>query len=92
MKISQSFKQAINNAFVYVVFVSRDADTILKMFESNIHGSNFKFLPPIDNVIVESIDDTHDKLTLIYDDYSVEGVVTWKPSANGINYVFVKYE
>ena len=91
MKISDSFKVAINNTFKHTVFWKRDEETFLKTFNIKVKGSdNMAMLPPIDNVGIEKIDETHDKLTLIYDDYNVDGIVTWR-IVNGHS-VFVNFE
>ena len=35
---------------------------------------------PVPDVKVEKLDDMHDKITLIYNDAQIEGVITWGAS------------
>ena len=93
MRIGDSFKEAINNSFRYSVFWKHDKLTIKNTLNSKArHSDNISFLPYIDRLEVEPIDDTHDKVTIIYDDISFGGVVTWRPSSNGRNFVFLGIE
>lgn len=95
MTIAESFKIAINDTFLHTVFQSRDAKTIFETITKNVHGSNnMRVIPPIPKIEVENIDQTHDKLTLCFDDVKVEGIVTWKVATAPFNgrFVFIKYE
>lgn len=93
MSIAEAFKQAIKNAFFHSVFLKRDKEFILKTLNTKIHGSaNVSIMPPISSIEVERVDDTHDKVTFIYDDYTFVGIITWKPCANGMNFVFINIE
>ena len=38
------------------------------------------------------MDDTHDNIKIIYDDYVLEGVITWRPCSNESCFVFIKFE
>lgn len=93
MSIAEAFKQTIKNAFIHSIFLKRDKEFIIKTLNTKVHGSNnVSIIPPIQKVEVEKIDDTHDKVTFIYDDYTFVGVITWKPCANGMNFVFMNIE
>lgn len=93
MSIAEAFKQAIKNAFIHSVFLKRDKEFILKTLSTKIHGSvNVSIMPPISSIEVERVDDTHDKVTFIYNDYTFVGIITWKPCANGMNFVFINIE
>ena len=93
MTIAEAFKQAIKNAFIHTVFLKRDKEFIIKTFNTKVHGSNnVSVIPYIQNIEVEKIDDTHDKVTFVYDDYTFVGVITWKLCANGMNFVFMDIE
>ena len=93
MKIGESIKKSINNAFIYTVFFKKDEKSILKTLRTKAHGGNLEVIPPIptDGFSIEIIDKTHYKMTITYDDYVVSGVITWKINENG-NSVFMKYE
>lgn len=93
MTIAEAFKQTIKNAFIHSIFLERDKESILKTISTKVHGSaNVSIIPPIQDIEVEKIDDTHDKVTFNYDDYTFVGVITWKPCVNGMNFVFMNFE
>lgn len=93
MSIAEAFKQAIKNAFIHSIFLKRDKESILKTLSTKVHGSaNVSIVPPIPSIEVERVDDTHDKVTFNYDDYTFVGVITWKPCVNGMNFVFMNIE
>ena len=90
-KIGDSFKEAINNAFKFTRFYKRDKQTMLDTLKTKNRGSDtMSILPPIYEIAYEFLDETHDRLVLLYEDYKVDGVVTWVPS-NG-NYRFISFE
>ena len=63
--------------------MQRDAKSVIAALNTSVMNSeNIVLLPKVDNVELTKIDDLHDKLSLSWDDYKTEGVVTWKPSAN----------
>ena len=94
MTIGQSIKIAINAAFVNAIFQGRDADTIRNTLNTKMHGSNNMWIiMPIPDVKVEKLDDMHDKVTLLYEDAQIEGIVTWNASKVMENcFVFIKIE
>ena len=80
--IGKNIKDAINNNFMYNV-MERNAKSVIAALNTGVRDSeNMVVLPKVDNVELTKIDDLHDKLSLSWDDYKTEGVVTWKPSAN----------
>jgi len=80
--IGKNIKDAINNNFMYNV-MQRNAESVTAALNANVRDSvNMIVLPKVDKVELTKIDDLHDKLSLSWDDYKTEGVVTWKPSAN----------
>ena len=89
--IGNNIKVAINNNFMHNV-IGRSADEVRNALNIKVKGSeNMVVLPQIDKVELATIDDLHDKLSLSWDDYKVEGVVTWKPSANKLEKAMVFY-
>ena len=93
MSIAEAFKQAIKDAFMHSIFLKRDKEFIIKTLSAKAYRSNnVSLIPPIQKVEIEKIDDTHDKVTFDYDDYTFVGVITWKPCANGMNFVFMNIE
>lgn len=92
MKIGESIVSSINKGFRNCKFSGRDAESIKNTLNILVHDSNtIHFMPCVPEVKVEKVDDLHDKLSLLYDDYKVEGVVTWRKSQNEKQFVFVNY-
>ena len=80
--IGKNIKDAINNNFMYNV-IQRNTKSVTAALNTNVRDSvNMVVLPKVDNVELTKIDDLHDKLSLSWDDYKTEGVITWKPSTN----------
>ena len=91
MTIGDSFKRAVNIAFEYTIFFKRDEEFIANTLNMKFkHSDSMTILPHIPCIKVETIDETHDKVTLAFDDYQIDGVITWKPIKT--NFVFVKFE
>lgn len=87
--IGNNFKQAINNNFKFTD-ICRNAESICHTLNSNIKGSdNMVALPKVESAELTQIDDLHDKLSLLWADYKLEGVVTWRPSINKISKAMV---
>jgi hypothetical protein len=80
--IGNNYKKAINNNLIYNL-IERSADGVASAINVNVKDSNhMHILPNVEKVELEKIDDLHDKLSLYWADYKIEGVVAWKPSAN----------
>lgn len=80
--IGNNYKKAINNNLIYTL-IERSADGIASAININVKDSNhMHILPNVEKVELEKVDDLHDKLSLYWADYKIEGVVAWKPSAN----------
>ena len=91
MTIADSYIKAINEAFRYAVFQNRDHDYMLRTLGTKVHGSaHVSIIPPIQGFKVETLDETHDKVTFSYDDYTFECVFTWQRTNGG--FVFIKCE
>jgi len=90
MKVNEAIVNSINIGFKNCVFMSRDEECVKNTLNVLVKGSdNVHFVPCVPEIKVEKIDDLHDKLSLLYDDYKVEGVVTWRESKE--HYVFESY-
>ena len=91
MTIAERDIKQINKAFEYTVFQSRDHDYMLRTLRTKVHGSaNVSIIGEIQGFKVETIDETHDKVTFSYDDYTFECVITWQRTNGG--FVFIKCE
>jgi hypothetical protein len=90
MNIGESYKISINKVFKNTIFKGRGHKDILETLATKVHGSdNVTIIPPFQFLKVEAVDDTHDSVSIIFDDYSIDGIITWIPIPNG--FVFVKY-
>lgn len=89
MKLQDSIKHLLNVTFVNCMFISREPKDVLAILNIGVKGSNnMRITPEIDRVEVEHIDEVTDKLTLIWDDYQFEGIVSWRRSENGKGFIF----
>lgn len=85
---------SINIGFGNCVFLNRNPKTIEGIISGKINDPKIVVLPIHPKEIkVATIDDLHDKLSLLYDDgKDVEGTITWRKSADGQHFVFSKFE
>jgi hypothetical protein len=85
---------SINIGFGNCVFLNRNPKTIEGIITAKINDPKIVVLPIRPKLIkVETLDDLHDKLSLLYDDgKDVEGTITWRKSADGQHFVFSKFE
>ena len=93
--LSNNIKDAINRNFEFNV-VERNAKSVFNMLNTHAKGSDdMVVLPHVDKVELTEVDALHDKVSLLWDDYKVEGTITWTPSKNTLtkdSVVFVKVE
>lgn len=89
-----NIKSSINVSFGNCVFPNRKPTTIQGVISDRIMNPKYVVVAhKPKEVKVETIDDLHDKLSLIYgDNQDVEGTITWRPSQDGHQYVFTKFE
>ena len=81
MTIKESIKAAISSVYKHSVFRERSAEYITGLCNSRHKGSDtMSFLPPIPKIEVTGIDDKHDQWTLVFDDLTIDYIVTWRPS------------
>ena len=83
MTLVQAFKKQIEDIFLYTIFYGRDAESIKERLNTKARVSKASFIPKVESLLVNKIDETHDKLTFIYDDISFDVVITWKKSSSG---------
>ena len=72
---------SINIGFGNCVFLTRNPMTIETIIKNKVNDLKVAWSAKRPtSVKVEPIDDLHDKLSLSWDDYKTEGVITWRPS------------
>ncbi len=83
----------MNIGFGNCVFLNRNPKSVEGIITDKINDPKIVVLSVKPKAVkVETIDDLHDKLSLLYDDKDVEGVITWRQSSNGKHFVFSKFE
>ena len=90
MKRQETTKRRIWEVFRYHVFRNRTKQMINEVLSSNFPRSTTRILEEYDDINVERLSETSDKVTLIWDDSSVEMSFIWKPS--GTNFVLIGVE
>lgn len=94
MTIREAIIETINDNFRDIC-TKREKNSLLNnVFNSHINGSaNMHLLPSVSSIELKTIDETHDNITLLYDDYRIDGVITWKPSIYmKEHFIFVKLQ
>jgi len=89
----ESIINSINIGFGNCVFLSRDNKSVEGIISEKINDPKLNVLSVRPKEVkIQTIDALHDKLSLLYDDKNVEGVITWRPSENGKHFVFNHFE
>lgn len=85
---------SINVGFGNCLFANRNPKVIQGVISERIMNPKYVMVAHRPKEVkVETIDGLHDKLSLIYgDNQDVEGTITWRPSQDGHQYVFTKFE
>ena len=92
MTIRESFRRHITNAFVHTVFTDKTPEVILKTLQTKVKGSDtITLVMEIDEILVEKIDETHDKVIIVFDDMEIEGVFTWRKATVTDGFIFLSY-
>lgn len=91
MTIRESFRRHITNTFVHTVFTERTPEVIFKTLQTKVKGSDTILVMEIDEILVEKIDETHDKVIIVFDDMEIEGVFTWRKATATNGFVFLSY-
>ena len=89
-----SIVTSINIGFGNCVFLNRNPKSIEDIISNKINDPSVDLaITKPNSVKIEHIDDLHDKLSLEYNGAdNVEGVITWRKSANDMHYVFTSFE
>jgi hypothetical protein len=88
MTIKEAIIQMINYNFQFVA-MKREENAILEVLNSNAKHSNMLMLPHVSSVKLSRIDDNRDNLTIVYDDISIDCIVSWGKSCKN-NFVVLK--
>ena len=88
--------QSINIGFAHSVFCTRNPHSIEECIKSVINEKKGVLANDPKNVKVETIDDLHDKMRLLYENETIEGTITWGISTISTEkknrFVFLKFE
>jgi hypothetical protein len=86
---------SLRDGFKHCVFLNRNPKVIEGIFSTNISDPKIHVLASRPkSVKVETIDDLHDKLSLLYDnvDENVEATITWRKSSDGTRFAISEIE
>lgn len=89
--IGTDYKNAINKNFLYSL-IERNEEGIANTFNGGVHHCpNMCIVPKVEEIKLVKIDNFHDKLSLRWADYTIEGIISWKPSDNKTTKAMVFY-
>ena len=79
--------KAIKNGFDNCVFLNKDIEKVVKILSDRI-AEHEVFTENPQDIKMERIDDTHDRLSLTFSNGTLDGIVTWTKTSNGLHYLF----
>ena len=79
--------KAIKNGFDNCVFLNKDTEKVVKILSDRIVEHDVFAENPQD-IKMSRIDDTHDRLSLTFSNGTLDGIVTWTKTSNGLHYLF----
>ena len=78
---------AIKNGFDNCVFLNKDIEKVVKILSDRI-AEHEVFTENPQDIKMSRIDDTHDRLSLTFSNGTLDGIVTWTKTSNGLHYLF----
>ena len=79
--------KAIKNGFDNCVFLNKDTEKVVKILSDRI-AEHEVFTENPQDIKMSRIDDTHDRLSLTFSNGTLDGIVTWTKTSNGLHYLF----
>jgi len=79
--------KAIKNGFDNCVFLNKDIEKVVKILSDRI-AEHEVFTENPQDIKMSRIDDTHDRLSLTFSNGTLDGIVTWTKTSNGLHYLF----
>ena len=79
--------KAIKNGFDNCVFINKDIEKVVKILSDRI-AEHEVFTENPQDIKMSRIDDTHDRLSLTFSNGTLDGIVTWTKTSNGLHYLF----
>ena len=89
--IGSAYKKALNNNFQFSLIERDEKGFLTALNMSPSLCVNMSIMPRVERIELKRIDEFHDGVRLYWSDYTIEGVVTWKPSSNKLNRTMVFY-
>lgn len=89
MKIGDSIKKEINKIFQNTKFRGRTVQDVMSNVNAMRCGKSV--MGTVEDMSISDVDELHSSMTLTWDDYQISGIITWRKSTDGNNYVFEKY-
>ena len=79
--------KAIKNGFDNCVFLNKDIEKVVNILSDRI-AEHEVFTENPQDIKMSRIDDTHDRLSLTFSNGTLDGIVTWTKTSNGLHYLF----
>ena len=79
--------KAIQRAFNNCIFINKSAENVARTLTEKISEHDVFTENPQD-IKVTHIDDMHDRLSLTFSNGTLDGIVTWTKTSNGLHYLF----
>ena len=79
--------KAIKNGFDNCVFLNKDIEKVVKILSDRI-AEHEVFTENPQDIKMSRIDDVHDRLSLTFSNGTLDGIVTWTKTSNGLHYLF----
>ena len=92
MKRDEAQKARIKDSFINHVFRGRDAKMLKNYFSGNVTESHTRVIDEFDDIEVMNIDEMRDKVTMLWEDYALHMIFTWRKAGNGKDFVLVNVE
>lgn len=79
--------RAIKNGFDNCEFLNKGIEKVVKILSDRI-AEHEVFTENPQEIKMSRIDDTHDRLSLTFSNGTLDGIVTWTKTSNGLHYLF----
>lgn len=79
--------KAIKRAFDNCIFINKSTENVTRTLSEKISEREV-FTENPQGIKMERIDDMHDRLSLTFSNGTLDGIVTWTKTSNGLHYLF----
>ena len=79
--------KAIQRAFNNCIFINKSIENVTRTLVEKI-SEHEVFTENPQDIKMTHIDDMHDRLSLTFSNGTLDGIVTWTKTSNGLHYLF----